>query len=341
MAEHADAAIAKVRASADAGRLADDKRLRAVLGARADSSFVERLVSGMRSNCRLTLNFHPDRRMADGASVAHGLLSTGEYRPQSLTGLSNGGRYVPGGERTQWEGQLFGDAYTNVGARRPVYGALDLTNDPFGGSPRFGSCFFVLASHCFDRATMCVGDSHVGPTDIGTIDSPTALLAGLFEASVGGNALDRGLDVDGLVSTLIDGHQVDEPARDLDHYVEAQVHGLLHLERDVDAVVVDPSFRDTDTHTVLSEAADTFGIALFWHRGSRLRVADIPDDFRGPGMRPLATNIVGPDGVLDAAALGRSAAAIPYVPPSIQGDPPEGPLQQHKRLWHCLLRFGR
>ena len=32
----------------------------------------------------------------------------------------------------------------------------------------------------------------------------------------------------------------------LDDYIEAQVHGPVRLDRDVEALVLDPSFRDTD-----------------------------------------------------------------------------------------------
>jgi hypothetical protein len=35
------------------------------------------------------------------------------------------------------------------------------------------------------------------------------------------------------------------PARNLNQYIEAQVHGELVLRRDVEALVVDPAFCDT------------------------------------------------------------------------------------------------
>ena len=35
-----------------------------------------------------------------------------------------------------------------------------------------------------------------------------------------------------------------EPARNLNHYIEAQVHGEISLKEDVEALVVDPSFKD-------------------------------------------------------------------------------------------------
>ena len=46
-----------------------------------------------------------------------------------------------------------------------------------------------------------------------------------------------------------DGPPVPIAATDLDGYIEAQVHGGVSLETHVDAVVLDPSFRDTSVET--------------------------------------------------------------------------------------------
>lgn len=142
-----------------------------------------------------------------------------------------------------------------------------------------------------------------------------------------------------LMATLEAGPMPTAPARELDDYVEIQVHGELLLERDVAMVVVDPSFRDTATHHALVAAAKTFGFDVSWHEGSQLAVRDVPDDFRGETMPALARKLA-VDGVIDAAAIGRSLAAVPYSEPTPDGDPIDGPLQQHKYLWHCLLHFG-
>ena len=66
----------------------------------------------------------------------------------------------------------------------------------------------------------------------------------------------------------------------------------------------------------------------------------IPVDFRGPATRALAEHIADKDGFIDAAAIGRSARDIPFTPPSPSGDTQDSPLQLHKYVWHCLLRFG-
>lgn len=300
------------------------------------------LVAGLRSR-RLTVNFHPDRLLEDRTTVAQGLLTRGRYLPQSQTGISSGGRFdVAGGQRIKWEQDLFGDAYEfGTAVHRPIYGALDITGDPFGGSPRFGSSYLVLHDTCADRTTFCVGDSHVGPRYVGTTAAPHALLAGLLEQALEGDALDRGLDRPALVEALCGREQATAPCRELDGYVEAQVHGGISLRDDVVSIVVDPSFAGSQVHAQLEAVAETFDIDLAWHVGSQLAVPDVPDDFRGPTMPPLATQIAGPGQLLDAATIGRATHAIEFTPPSIEGDPSEGPLQQLKYLWHCLLRFGQ
>jgi Protein of unknown function (DUF3626) len=60
----------------------------------------------------VTLNFHPDRLLADGRTVAEALLQDGVYRSQFETRVSGGGLTAhPGGDRDRWERELFGGAY--------------------------------------------------------------------------------------------------------------------------------------------------------------------------------------------------------------------------------------
>jgi hypothetical protein len=46
--------------------------------------------------------------------------------------------------------------------------------------------------------------------------------------------------------------------------VELQVHGDILLERDVTALVIDPSFRGTSIETTAKRISEVFGIALKW-----------------------------------------------------------------------------
>jgi hypothetical protein len=106
----------------------------------------------------ITLNFHPDRRLADGREVVDRLLEEGVYRNQFETGISNG---LLGGDRLAWERELFGGAYDRAPpVERPKYGALNVTNDELGAAPTFGSCHLRLRPHVLERATFVQGDSH-------------------------------------------------------------------------------------------------------------------------------------------------------------------------------------
>ncbi len=286
----------------------------------------------------------PSGTRSDANGVAAGLANDDHYRSQWTTGVSAGSRSaIEGGERQRFEREFFGGAHEATdpsSGDHPVYGALDLLFDDHGGSPRFGSCFLVLKPHVRDRTTLRLGDSHVAPPDVGTFAEPMALLAGLAEQANRGRLLDRPLDHTALLQTL-DGSYVSPAAdRDLDGYIEAQVHGGVLLLDDVAELVIDPSFRGSAVERDLTSAADIYGFEVRWHRGSELHVEDVPDDVRGPTMPALAAQVTRADGIVDAAAIGAAAAREPFEEPSPLGDPPDAPLQQLKYLWHTLLAYG-
>lgn len=293
---------------------------------------------------RLTLNFHPDCVGRHGLTVAAGLLASGRYQSQWITGLSAGSRSaVAGGAREGWERRLFGGAYDDrdpAVTDFPVYGSFDLVFDPHGGSPRFGSSVVVLRRHVLPRTTFCVGDSHMDPKDVGTIDEPGCILAGLAEQAARQALLDRGLGVDDLLRACAGTYRSVRPSRDLDGYVEAQIHGGVSLASDVEAVVLDPSFEGTSVEADLAAAAERDGFSLSWHGGSEIHVAEVPDDFRGVTVPQLARQTARPDGIVDARTIGDRAANFAVGAPTVEGDPPESQLQQLKYLWHTLLAHG-
>ncbi len=174
-----------------------------------------------------------------------------------------------------------------------MYGALD-RGSPYGGSPRFGSAYLRLRPEVTDRATFCFPDSFLEPTDIGGPDLLPHLVA-LCEAA----------DLD-----------------DLDRYVEAHVHGGVRLDTDVEALVLDPCFRDGPVHA----AADRLGCAVEWHPGFRVATAGLPDDYRGPEVTALARSL---GDVLVPSVIGDAARAGGHDPQAL------------KRVWHLLARFGR
>ncbi|WP_219419528.1 DUF3626 domain-containing protein [Pseudonocardia nigra] len=335
MGKWAAAALRHVtdRASAAGGI----ERVRAVLGPDAP---VGRLVAGVR-RARVTLNFHPDRLLADSRTVVVALDADGRYRSQFETGLSAGSlTAVPGGDRDGWEQVLFGGAYRDRWVDRPCYGGLNLLAHPDGACPRFGSCHLRLRAAVLDRCTFCAGDSHLGPVDVGTLAAFEPVLAALVEAAAAGVVLGSRVDLPALARLLLTGERPPGtgvvPGRALDDYVEAQVHGGVDLTTDVEAVVADPSFRGTDVGARLERLAARRGLPLEWHPGFELAADAVPPEFRGPAVADFALRVQRAFGVpgaaLDAALLGRTAAALPRDPET---------LQLLKRLWHVLVAFGR
>ncbi|MEU7478837.1 DUF3626 domain-containing protein [Lentzea sp. NPDC042327] len=233
----------------------------------------------MPRDLRITLNFHP------GHGVLAALARDGVYRSQFETGTGNGGLTAhPGGARWQWESRLFGGAYDHAPpAARPKYGALNHRRSEFGGAPRFGSAHLRLTENTLDRSTFCYPDSVFEPVDFGTARHMPLI--------------------------ALTGH------RDLlDDYVEAHVHGPVTLA-DVEAVVLDPSFRGTE----VEDAAHALDTRVEWHSGFRMSTTDLDPGFRTPESVELGLRIA-VDGVID-----------PWVLAQADADP-----QVRKHLWHHL-----
>jgi hypothetical protein len=319
----------------------------------------------VRQHARIVLHFHPDRLGCKRISVAEGLLSEGVYRNQFETGLSSGSPTAfPGGERDLWERTLFGGAYHAEGvlaSERPKYGSLELVRFPDGPAPRFGSCYFVLRGVGARTSITFMGSEDPRATDrTGTIATPHRVMAALLaEIENGGMAAPAWppfrpptLGVPGitvarfydLLKSLCERRpnpSLGAPGRVLDTGIEAQVHGPVILNRDVETLVADPAFAGTRVGQTLNELAAKYGVELQWHGGFRLSVRDVPDDFRGPVMPRLAQRIAGMGGILDAAVIGRAAASLHHNPEqwSEWGDYSDV-LRLLRQLWHVLVHFG-
>lgn len=361
------AALAHVRTIAEANRGRDAARIRTVLREASISVDVDDLCAGLRRISTITVNFHPDRLAGDGRSVAEALASDGVYRNQFETRISSGGLTAyPGGDRDRWEDAMFGGAYHAPGidaGERPRYGGLDLFGFANGACPRFGSCHLRLRAAALDRSTFFVGDSVLQPQDGGVIDRLEPVLAGLLDRAARGDGFGRTTTVGSLLDhlTAADAGAPGEAGMNhaLDGYVEAQVHGSITLATDVEAVVIDPSFRGTPDGQRLLDAAQRHRLDVDWHGSLRLAVDEIPIDvpadaeefrwgqFCGDGRAAnLARRLVrdhASDGRhLDAAALGRAAVSVVRQPNEWQPwSDAEDPLTRIKDLWHILVVYGR
>jgi hypothetical protein len=143
-----------------------------------------------------------------------------------------------------------------------------------------------------------------------------------------------------LLDRLASPRHDERSARELDRYIEAQVHGGIDLARDVAVVVLDPSFRNSDIERDIEEAGSRYGFGVAWNEGSEMDPERIDPDFRGRDIKRLARGTARPDGLVDAAAIGRALDDVSFTPPSVSGDPETSPRQRYKKLWHCCLRFG-
>jgi hypothetical protein len=111
----------------------------------------------------------------------------------------------------------------------------------------------------------------------------------------------------------------------LDDYIEAQVHGPVRLDRDVEALVLDPSYRSTEVEF----AAKRVPCPVEWHAGFRLAVDELRrhPEYRGQQYVDLGVEVA-VDGWLTPRVIGEAVALGQYD------------LQDLKRVWHYLARFG-
>lgn len=247
---------------------------------------------------RVTLHFHPDR-LVGGEPILALMARDGVYRSQFETGTSNGGLTAhPGGDRWRWESRIFGGTYDDgPPAARPKYGSLNFRRRRVGGSPRFGSAHLRLAPHTLARTTFCYPDSVFEPAHFA---------------------------VAATLSTLVTLAEADDKDP-LDDYIEAHTHGVLHLRDDVEAVVLDPCYRDTPIET----AAARLGCPVEWHGGFTLTTEELRrhPDYRGPEFVALGLSLA-QNNRLDARIIGDAARTGHHDQQSL------------KRVWHHVARFG-
>ena len=118
-----------------------------------------------------------------------------------------------------------------------------------------------------------------------------------------------------------------QKSHNLDHLIEAQVHGSIRLDRDVSLLVADGSFASGTVGDSLRKMGTKFGFETKFNSGYELLPELVPKDFRGPKM-PAIARMVG--GKVTARSIGELAQNIPK----------DITIQELKLLWHILVRFG-
>ncbi|MGM7722290.1 DUF3626 domain-containing protein [Metabacillus sp. Hm71] len=314
----------------------------------------ENAVVKLKKHARIALHFHPDRPDSTMKSVAEALLEQGIYKSQFETLLSNGSvSAYPGGERDIWEEEIFGGAYQLAGTtnnQRPKYGALNVMLHPDGPAPRFGSCYFLLSPETSYRSTFTYLDSHQNPKEKGTFEEFDIILAALFEETF---LRDFAIGEINLTPTRLINHMLvnlekpfpdpanRDPSRNLNHYIEAQVHGDISLKEDVEILVADPSFKENQIGKILEQLCLKYSIDLYWHKGFVLSVDEVPLDFRGPSMPSLARRITS-NNFIDASKIGAAVIDLARNPKKWRDRGSyKVVIQELKLLWHVLVKYGK
>jgi Protein of unknown function (DUF3626) len=335
-------------------------------GSGCPSIIFDAAAESIRERARVIVHFHPDRIGVKPITVAEALLEDGRYRSQFETGLSSGSLTAfPGGTRDTWEQTLFGGAYHGPNAvigERPKYGALELIRFPDGPWPRFGSCYLVLREEVSWRTSFTFSGSEQqdAAERLGTIDQVECVLAPLLAEVANGAGAQvpwppftaptlgvANLTVPGLLERVSrelvltrTNASSGAAGRVLDTGLEAQVHGPIDLQRDVERLVADPAFSGTPTGDCLNELSRKFCFPLDWHVGFRLSARDVPGAFRGPAVSKLARRIAG-DGVVDAAVIGAAQRSLRLCPEDWRDwGTPDDTLEHLKQLWHVLVHYG-
>ncbi|MEM9922064.1 MAG: DUF3626 domain-containing protein [Bacteroidota bacterium] len=309
------------------------------------------LKASIREKARIALHFHPYRLVEDSLTVVESMLQTGKYSNQFETKVSNGSLTAfKGGKRDVWENLLFGGIYDKhdiPNFLRPIYGSLSLVGHSNGPSPRFGSCYFLTKPALSKYATFTYLDSYTKPKEKGTRDCFEEILACLLsecferDAAIGEvgvrpddlvRKIDRHLNKEGMFAA-------NSPmSRNLDHYIEAQIHTEIVLSQDVDYLVADAAYRGTAYEAVFKKLCTSNSIELLWNEGRALAVEAIPKNFRGPGMPAIGREIA-VDHKIDASILGlaekRYREEIRDEAARIDKN------QQLKYLWHILVKYGQ
>ncbi|MGG3915069.1 DUF3626 domain-containing protein [Rossellomorea vietnamensis] len=312
---------------------------------------LDQAVHHIKTHAQIGLHFHPDRPTSTMKTVAQSLLENGEYKSQFETFISNG-KVSPhsGGDRDRWEESMFGGAYQSDGtlmSERPKYGALNLMLHPDGPSPRFGSCYFLLSPNVSSRSTYTYLDSHQNPFEKGTYQAFDMIMAALLEEiflrdfALGEKDLTPAKFIHHVLNHLERGRVGHVANRNLNHYIESQIHGPISLKEDVEVLVADPSFKDTTVGETLEQMCSKYSIDLKWHMGFTLDVTEVPADFRGPSMPSLAKRITLKNEI-DAYTIGLAVKDLKQNPNawSDRGTY-EDVLQELKLLWHVLVKYGR
>ncbi len=308
------------------------------------------LKENIQNTARIAIHFHPYRLRKDAKTVIESMIESGQYKNQFETKISNGSLTAfKGGQRDIWENLLFGQIYEKnevQNSLRPKYGSLSLMGHANGPSPRFGSCYFLLKPAISRYATFTYLDSYKNPKEKGTLKYFDEILASILSESFERDYAigEKNIRPNGLVEKINRNLNQDHGfismkpmSKNLDHYIEAQIHTEIHLSNDIDYLIADSAYRNTAYEDLFSNLCELNKIKLIWNKGNELKVTDVPDNFRGADI-PKVANEIALNGKINAYILG--LAEKRYKNEIEEEKVIQYKNQQLKYLWHTLVKYG-
>lgn len=233
---------------------------------------LDKAILYVEKHARITVQFHPDKKLPDGTTCIDSFLADPKYKNQFETKISSGSLGPKAGSsRDGWEKKLFRGAYHEatefVPEERPKYGGLSPLNNPRGnGGDWYGSCFLELRQDVKFRSTFTPSDSAGCQADqVTTLDTVEVMFEQVMKS-----------DPEYLKS-LFEVARGDKYAMTKKYnrsYIEAQVHGELRLDRDVDFIVIHTKYMTTPYGEKLKQLAEAVGASIKYTDQTKFRIAE-------------------------------------------------------------------
>eukprot|EP01125_Pyxidicula_operculata_P019023 TRINITY_DN6857_c0_g1_i2.p1 TRINITY_DN6857_c0_g1~~TRINITY_DN6857_c0_g1_i2.p1 ORF type:complete len:530 (-),score=60.10 TRINITY_DN6857_c0_g1_i2:36-1625(-) len=203
---------------------------------------IKRVKDYVRSSAPIHINLDLQRQIdkhdtPDGKPIKIRLIKMisvprGKYLNQFDTGITGGSEKLDA--RRKWEQNMFGRIYndTRNDSERPKYGTLNICNAVYGfkGVRHYGASHFILRNDVRLRCTVTSGDSsdEKSAKEAGTLDYCCHVLAQV-----------KSRDKDTWDNLLKASNGDFSSEVEYSHYyVEAQIHGTVDINRDVQALFI-------------------------------------------------------------------------------------------------------
>lgn len=175
------------------------------------------------------------------------------YRNQFETSRSNG--TLDNNVRVQWEDRMFDNIYhSSTGFDRVKYGVLNFMNDPMGVRSCYGyGNSYLLLRNVRLRTTFADCDTGSNHAILGSCEFYGHILNKLTDS-----------EMKDLHKVATGTHLCVSNAAHHTTYKEVQIHGPIRFDRDVKALMVNPSHKGSQTEEMARKFCDQNGIEFVW-----------------------------------------------------------------------------